>query len=558
MKKIISLTIALAMVLTPSLAFGNVSIEKEETVYIITKASGEADDIIVSDHLINDANLSTINDRSDLSDIENVKGDETFTKSGESLAWNASGNDIYYQGTTDKNLPIKPIIKYFINGREETGKSIQGKKGDFKISIDFEKNVDTPFIALAGILVQDENYSNMKIDNGKFFDDGEKTIVAGLAAPGVLDKWNSITISGHTKAFNITDIMAFASNSVFEDVDTGALGDLNYDKQINELNKGSKQLVDGSRELYRGLLKLNKSAPKLADGISQLNAGAAELQAGTLQLKLGVSKLCTGADQLHNGITTMQSQLGAMNIETELSGLAGGLNQLSAGVTTMTEKSNSALDSADAAIAAVASLIDQEKDNISPDAYKAMLQYVAGARQYIAGSKSINDSAPSETLPTGGIKQTVSGTVQQVNSSVSGLSLSPLVSGLSQLEAGSQSLSAGLAQLSGSVGDKTNQKTLVGGAAALAKGMEQLNSQTGTLLGGIQQLTDGSKKVADGMDELYQEGIKKIVDLYNGDLKHIVGEIDDVVKSGKKYNTFTKLGNGMIGSVKFVFKVEVK
>ena len=52
-------------------------------------------------------NEKTITDKSDLTDIENVKGDETFKQDGKTVKWNADGNDIYYQGKSDKELPVK-------------------------------------------------------------------------------------------------------------------------------------------------------------------------------------------------------------------------------------------------------------------------------------------------------------------------------------------------------------------------------------------------------------------------------------------------------------------
>ena len=554
MKKILPITIIVAMVLAPCASFANTGITKEETVYVITKSDGKADDIIVSDHLFNDAKLKTINDKSDIKDIENVKGDEKFSQSGDSLSWKANGKDIYYQGKSSKELPVTMNLGYYLDGEKMSGKNIQGKKGNFKIEIDYENSSGVPFVILSGILMQNENYSNISVNNGKVIDDGEKTIVAGMAMPGILDKWNNIVISGHTTSFDITDIMTLATNSVFDDIELGELGNLNFDKKIKELDSGSKKLVAGSRELYKGLHKLNTSAPQLAEGINQLNLGAAGLQAGTIQMKLGVAKLSTGANKLHDGICTMQTSVNSLGIENQISGLTSGLNQLSTGVAQMTGASNAALSSADAAITAATNALA----SADPTVYAAVQPYLNGARQYIAGAININSSGVTEQLPTGGIKETVSGAVQQVNSGVSGLSLTALTDGLINLESGSKALSDGLQQLSGNLGVETDQSTLVGGATALANGMEQLNSNTGTLISGIQALTDGSSEMADGMEKLYREGIKKIVDLYNGDLKDIVGKVDDLLNSGKEYQTFTKLGDDMTGTVKFIIKTEIE
>ena len=98
---------------------GSSDVSKEETVYVNTTAEGEVTDITVSDWLKNSGKNSTdVEDTSDLTDIKNVKGDETFTQKGDNLTWNTDGKDIYYQGKTDKNLPVSVSIKYYMDGTE--------------------------------------------------------------------------------------------------------------------------------------------------------------------------------------------------------------------------------------------------------------------------------------------------------------------------------------------------------------------------------------------------------------------------------------------------------
>ncbi|MCI8621828.1 MAG: hypothetical protein HFJ50_09305 [Clostridia bacterium] len=72
---------------------------------------------IVNSHLTNSDENNLINDLSDLINIENVNGDETFSKDGNSLIWNSKGADIYYQGETSKELPIECIVKYELERR---------------------------------------------------------------------------------------------------------------------------------------------------------------------------------------------------------------------------------------------------------------------------------------------------------------------------------------------------------------------------------------------------------------------------------------------------------
>ena len=75
---------------------GDSSVQKEETVYVNTTADGEVTDVTVSDWLKNAGDSSSdIKDSSDLTDIKNVKGDETFTQDGDNLTWSTDGKDIY-------------------------------------------------------------------------------------------------------------------------------------------------------------------------------------------------------------------------------------------------------------------------------------------------------------------------------------------------------------------------------------------------------------------------------------------------------------------------------
>ena len=79
---------------------------KDETVYVLARADGSVEKIIVSDWVQNTQGGDTIHDVTRLTDIENVKGRETCTLGGDNTCvWDARGNDIYYQGEIDKELP---------------------------------------------------------------------------------------------------------------------------------------------------------------------------------------------------------------------------------------------------------------------------------------------------------------------------------------------------------------------------------------------------------------------------------------------------------------------
>ena len=153
--------------------------EKEETVYIVAAPNGSAKNVIVSEWLKNEGKSSSITDASDLREIQNVKGDETFTQSGEELTWQAEGKDIYYQGTTDRELPVTERVSYYLDGKKMAPEEMAGKSGQVKIRFDYENHERTtqvidgekhevyvPFTVLTGMVLP-EDFTNVKVTNGR-------------------------------------------------------------------------------------------------------------------------------------------------------------------------------------------------------------------------------------------------------------------------------------------------------------------------------------------------------------------------------------------------------
>lgn len=219
---------------TPLFAF-----TKDETVYSKLDSTGNAYNTVISDHIKNTEKNSLINDMSDLLNIKNIGGDETFEQNGNSLVWKANGNDIYYQGDSKKELPIQCDIKYELNGKEISSKDIAGKSGKIKITLTY-KNTDshivkingkdetlyTPFVVACSTVINNDNNKNIQISNGKVIDDGNKTIVVGLAFPGLqesldiskntIDIPSSVEISMEASDFEMNNIMTYITSKVIK------------------------------------------------------------------------------------------------------------------------------------------------------------------------------------------------------------------------------------------------------------------------------------------------------------------------------------------------------
>jgi putative membrane protein len=117
---------------------------------------------------------------------------------------------------------------------------------------------------------------------------------------------------------------------------------------------------------------------------------------------------------------------------------------------------------------------------------------------------------------------------------------------------------------------QSNGYSLVSGAAALAKGTQSLKDQVPTLtagitalndatiqiVSGVDELDDGSHELADGMAEFDEDGISKIVNSYNGDIKPLTDRLQAVLDAGADYQTFTAIADDVNGSVKFIYKMD--
>ena len=104
MKKVIPIMLLTTLISYTAPVF---AVTKDETVYTKLNVKGEQYKTIVSTELKNENNLEKIVDLTNLLNIENTSGDETFSKDGDTLIWDAKGNDIYYQWETEAKLPIE-------------------------------------------------------------------------------------------------------------------------------------------------------------------------------------------------------------------------------------------------------------------------------------------------------------------------------------------------------------------------------------------------------------------------------------------------------------------
>ena len=305
---------------------------KEESVYVKADPSGKVKKTTVTEWLKN-TGKGKLSDTTDLNDIKNIKGDEEYKESGDELSWEAVGDDIYYQGTTDKELPVGVNISYKLDGKDISAEDLQGKDGKVEIHIKYtntskstqdvngtEEEVFTPFTMITAMMLPADQYENVQIDNGKVISDAERQIVVGLGFPGLNDNLKlensdlelpeEVTITADVKNATVEPSITVATTDFLQDLDTDDIDDFSdLSDSIDQLKDATNQLVDGSKEA--------------ADGASQLAGGAGTLKSGTAALATGAGTLVAKVPTLVQGVTDLDN--GASDIQ-------GGLKQLQASV----------------------------------------------------------------------------------------------------------------------------------------------------------------------------------------------------------------------------------
>lgn len=631
--------------------------DKDESVYLISDANGNVNKTIVVDHLKNKDKKDTLEDASNLSDIENVKGKEKFTQSGDKLTWQAGGKDIYYQGTATEEPPVTQKVTYYLDGKEISPEDLAGKSGKVKIRFDYtnttsytetvngeKQTVSVPFAAITGLVLGD-GFENIEVTNGKAEVSDSSSVVLGYALPGLKDSLGIkdkdldgdvnipeyMEMTADVKNFSMPAAMTFVVNAS-DYVSTDGIDTSDLDDMINDLKDASTQLQDGSKTLAEG-------TDTLADGLSTLQSklGTFASGVGTLQ---SAPSLVSGVNSLSDGINTLDKALKNPMSDEEAAkykeAAKAGVDAKLADDTNATSYNNTKKYAADEYYKEMTSDSSVEKTVESLKANKTLYNmiystveaqvkqqievavvekagetavkgyqdklgsresaikaiYNASGKDYDNDVKALSTSNTDSQLKTmatqvldgvassskdavgtsvadaaktgaetgaqeaviTGIDSTKKNISDQINAKQE--SGESLVSGATKLNAGAKVLAEKLPELAKGVANlKDGSSQLSAGASQLADGTNQIVSGVDQLTTGSKTLSEGAHTLADGMVQFNEEGINKILDAYNGDLKPFTNKLQAVIDAGEEYQTYSAIADGQIGSVKFIYKL---
>ena len=346
-----------------------------------------------------------------------------------------------------------------------------------------------------------KKYAAEKYYNEMTSDSSVEKTVESLKANKTLYNMIYSTVEAQVKQQIENAIQEYVSNGVSREEAIKAICGQDYDKYVEELstNNTDSQLKAMAKQVLEGVAGSSK------DAVGTSVADAAKTGAETGAQEAVITGINSTKENISNQINAKQKSgeslvSGATKLNEGAKVLAEKLPELTKGVANLKDGSSQ--------LSAGAAKLTSNNDTLNAGATALN----AGASQLSAGTQSLMNSVPT------------------------------LTSGIKQLVDGSNTLVANNAQLNS-------------GASQLADGTNQIVSGVDQLTTGSKTLADGAHTLADGMVQFNEEGINKILDAYNGDLKPFTDKLQAVIDAGEEYQTYSAIADGQTGSVKFIYKL---
>lgn len=365
---------------------------------------------------------------------------------------------------------------------------------------------------------------------------------------------------------------------------------------------GSSQLAGGVKALSDGVsgmqAQVSDGVKDLSNGVSSVQAGVETIHGIAEQADKGVDLAKDGAKGLCAGLETASESAGeiataARNLCTVLGGNQQTVqveqqqevtvdnsdiyNQIAALAEQMTDENDkAAVENVLNQISATKTqTVDVQAEVEVENPYVTALNGIANGADALSEQLSVNGKIGEGAATLyGTLSSTQGATVKAATAGLSGALASDgslqrgisllqsgvgemgtklgagtneLLSGIGTLQEGADSLDSGLGTLT------SGASQLNSGAGTLSTGLNTLQSSTGALVSGVEQLDSGAAELNSGMIQFNEEGIEKLVSVFDGDVDSLLDKANELLDASKEYKNFSGIADGMDGSVKFIF-----
>lgn len=543
--KKINKAICLSLIFINALTNINVyALTKNETVYTILNADGSIKKTTINEHLINDEKLDTIYDYTDLNNIVNINGNETYKLEDKKLTWQAYGNDIFYKGTYEDELPVDIKITYYKDDKEVSYKDILGDNGNIKIVIKYEnkdshnvyvngknETLYTPFVVTSSMTLSSDKDKNVSVTNGKVISLGTKEEVVAVMAPGLyesldidsLKALDETVIEYETTNFSLPTMYFFVTPKLISSSDINALDNIDdlYDK-----------------------------ANLLQSNMDKINEGANSLKEGSNKLK----------DTLKEKVTTISNTdntLSSEDVDKIKEAVLEGVNNK------YTDEYKKAIG--DMAYQEVLDSISSD-DTISKALQDSIEEYIQNTlKEYFYEQAKIcqmaklkeEEMTEDETLScmmyqSDKVKQDMGNMLGEVSlktlNTSNDLVLPNIVKKVA-IEASSKTAKETALNVAEEVSQTVSKNIFQGTKQELTKSLNEL-------LSGVTSIDDGVNNLQSGITKFNEEGIRNLTNIVNNDLKQNTSKIEKLVSLGEEYKTVNNESIESEDEVKFIYVIK--
>ncbi len=519
MKNKLALLAASILLAVPLNAY---ALTKNETVYVKMNNEGKQNYYSVREHLINEEKTDNIKVKTGLSNIANLNGNEKFSLDNSNLIWAAKGKDIYYEGTTEEKLPIGLDISYKLDGKTVNPNDIKGKKGNIETTLHFynyEKHEDvyTPFVI--GLTTKlGEETRNIKVTNGTISNNGNNTLVAAISSPGLaesldvneLSKLDEITISYETQGFKIPSYYLLVTPKLLEKADLSMLDNMDsIYSDISTLGSASKEIKNGARKLKDG-------TNEFASGMKEYNNAMKEIKSYSNLMNDSYTQINDGVGALNDAIENIESFVNMfddINIDKEK--YIESLTIVKQIITSLLEDVNDITLNYDSHIANLREIASKIEDEEIRNELLLEIDKL-DTDESLEKIKNIDEKLVKIDKRVDMLLDNADLIVDNVNNLHNNIKL--LSDSTQQLKDGSNQFKEGFNEFNG--------------------GINKATSASNTLYGASIQIKDGANTLSEGIDKFDTEGINKLVNIVNSQVKTKVKKTQKLINLSKNYQTY--------------------
>lgn len=514
-RKLVSVFLILFMMTINTFAFADA--KKDETVYVNLNHDGSIAETRVVNHIYGYGASSLYKDYGKYISVKNMTGSLNPEIRDGQIIWPMEAlksGDIYYEGTTSKELPIQLKIKYFLDGKEILPKDLGGKSGHLKIEIclEYSKNIDwkkAGFTTQIQLTPDLDVFSNIKTE-GSRVTVGKKATIAFVSFPS---SDQTFIFEGDGKDIYLDPInitLVSSSISLPEDIKKG----------LEELVLGVEKMGNGSVSLAKGADVLASGTLEFKNGMTQLDSGLGKLYLGTNELSKNSRNIGAGMEQFQSGLGEMSKQSGQLvygfgQITTGMEAIAARGNEIYEGL----GKINNGLKGINSGVSGLSSGLDNLEEG-----HKQLMQL---AQAYLNSEDPMLRQMAQGIIQEGEVLAKLNGGLKETSKGIGEIQKST-----GELYSGFGEYKNGLGELSGSM-EQINQ-----GVSKLPEGLNQLGSV-------FENLKDGTSKYFNGVDE-----VNKGLGLIKENTKALPGNAEKIVKGQRD------LKNGILGLSKGINQMD--